>query len=34
MFLSIELPLVSVDAATASAAAKVALALEHFGIEG
>ena len=32
MFLSIEIPLVSVDAMTASAAAKVALALDHFGI--
>ena len=30
-FLSIEVPLVSIDAMTASAAAKVALALQHFG---
>ena len=30
-FLSIEIPLVSIDAMTASAAAKVALALQHFG---
>jgi len=33
-FVSIELPLVSIDATTASAAAKVALALEHFGLPG
>jgi len=31
-FVSIELPLVSIDATTASAAAKVVLALEHFGL--
>jgi len=33
-FLSIAIPLVSVDAMTASAAAKVVLALEHFGMNG
>ena len=33
-FLSISIPLVSVDAMTASAAAKVVLALEHFGTSG
>lgn len=33
-FLSISIPLVSVDAMTASAAAKVVLALEHFGMNG
>lgn len=33
-FLSIAIPLVSVDAMTASAAAKVVLALEHFGTSG
>ena len=33
-FVSIELPLVSIDATTVSAAAKVALALEHFGLPG
>lgn len=31
-YLSIPVPLVSIDAMTASAAAKVALALQHFGI--
>ena len=31
IFLAISVPLVSVDAMTASAAAKVALALDHFG---
>ena len=30
-FVSIEVPLVSIDAMTASASAKVSLALEHFG---
>ena len=34
IFLSISIPLVSIDAMTASAAAKVVLALEHFGIAG
>ena len=33
-FLSISIPLVSIDAMTPSATAKVALALQHFGVPG